>query len=262
MTRHLDGLENPIENIHIVSTYLNSSANSVEELIRDADIIVSQNPKVGHWANYGAIKHLFKSNVKYLQLEFWRFNGFWPVSSKLERVNPHFWFPVDEFIDSLSFEDYMNYEVGTKKIIENFELNLEKLENIDRQSDISMLDFVIKNYKSSKVLSDEWHPYPSFFEELARRILDDLGIEYNDVGAPPLPMGINNDRHRIIQTSVVNELGLSYDEYHKDLFYFGKKISLESFYYFSSEISSEEHIRNIVTQNELKKRFYAFLGVS
>jgi len=258
--RHLGGTDSPIKNINILSTYQNSSAKHGEELIKNADIIISQNPKAGHWANYDALKHLFKDQLEYIQLEFWRFNGFWPKTSELSRVNPHFWFPVDEFEKNLSFEDYINYEIETKTINENFEKNIEKLISIDNLSQISMVDFFYENYKKAKVFSDEWHPYPSFFEELVRRVLEKLNFRYVSLNTPPPPMGINNDRHRIVQTSVVEELGLCKKEYHGNLIYFGKKISLEDFYYFSREISCPKGIGGIKTQKQLKDKFYEYLG--
>lgn len=247
--------------VDIISTYLSNGLNQdTIEIIKSADLIITQNPKEGHWANTKKIIPYMKISATLIKTEFWRFNGFWPNKSKLERVNPYFWFPVDEYNQNYSFEEYINIDINANLILNNFNCEIEKLNKIDSESDISMFDFFYKNHKKTLIFSDEWHPYPIFFQELAKRIVLFLGYKEND-NLPQLnPLGINNDRHRIVPTSVLETLGVSNKIYRDDIVYFGKKISIKDYYYFCKSISSLEALNKIKNQKDLVNLYLDFIS--
>jgi len=248
------------DNVDIISTYLtNGLEDSKKKVISNADLIINQNPKGGHWACSENIKSIIKSTAIYIQTEFWRFNGFWPIKSPNERLNTFFWFPVDELKMELDFASYMNYPFDISMVQSNFDSSLGKLHEIDEKSDISMIDYVEGTFSSQRMFSDEWHPYPFFFQELSTRIVSKLGLETSCGSALPA-LGVNNDRYRLIPYSICEILGVDKSLYSEDFYYFSKKVTVEEYYYFSKLISDRNKLEEIKSQEQLRRIYYDFLG--
>ena len=173
--------------------------------------------------------------------------------------NPFIWFPVDEFGEGLTFDEYNNIVVEPNFVLKHFREQLIKFMAIDAMSDISMIDFVLKNLFYRKIFSDYWHPMPCFFNNLASKIahLANLPLCNNIVNT--LPMGINGDRHRLVPSSILKIIGIPADVYQEDIFYFGKKISVKTFYDFSVFAFREQNLCLVTSKDALQALFFGFI---
>ncbi|WOI31303.1 WcbI family polysaccharide biosynthesis putative acetyltransferase [Sulfitobacter dubius] len=246
--------------VDIISTYLaNGICGNIEKLLRNADLVITQNPKVPHWGHLDNIKSFLKPSAVVIKSEFWRFNGFWPVASPQQRKNAFYWFPVDDFGRIQSFEDYNSVEIDREAASRHFLKSKEKFSEIDQQSDISMEDFFFRRIAKHRDFSDEWHPYPEFFQDLSKKIVCYLGVAPSSVDTLPA-LGVNNDRYRIIPKSICETLNLDTSAYQRNFFYFNKEISVETYFYFGRYLLDNRHLTKIENQQDLKELYFNFFG--
>jgi F5/8 type C domain/Polysaccharide biosynthesis enzyme WcbI len=198
--------------IKIVTTYVNindrSSKEKAEEIIKNADVLISQDVKNIDWLRNDYMSKIIKNNCNFIRLAFWRFDGYWPI--KLDRYNNSMWYFPEEFGYKNTFDEYMSGNIDYMSTIYNFESEVEKFSKIEINSDLKMIDFFNNNHKEYRLFSDNWHPSSYFFFQVSKYILDRLGIEDNFDVIPCL--NINMDRFRFILPSVYENLNLNFDQ--------------------------------------------------
>ncbi|WP_146178960.1 WcbI family polysaccharide biosynthesis putative acetyltransferase [Limnohabitans sp. Jir61] len=221
----------------IVSTYTQPPENYLS-LLSNADLVISQNVKNIDYFKNSFISENLKKNALHISTEFWRFDGFWPVTSQNHRKNNWFWFPVDEFGLDLSFSDYMNYQVDDDLIDANFFSELNKFREIDQYSSIKIAPLFESIYKNERTFSDHWHPMPVFFLYICQEILRQLNI--SDKLKPMLANSINGNRYRLINNSIRNKLGLNFSD--GRLIFLGRDISTEEYFNYAKHVQSKGFI--------------------
>jgi hypothetical protein len=221
------------------------AAEYVHKELRTADVLISQNVQSVEWLrNENLVRHL-QPACDFIRLVFWRFDGYWPIN--LPRNSESFWFLPTEN-PGQTFAEYISAPLPKQQIRENFERSVEKLREIDADSDCSMFDFFEANHRSHQLFSDYWHPTAFFFQHLITRILKRLGVDEH------LPLlrndCVNRDRYRFISDAVVDEVGLSYDQtfvnFHDIL------VTREVFFDFSRQVA---HTLRGVGTHEVREAF-------
>jgi|688.fasta_scaffold643704_1 hypothetical protein len=214
-----------------ITTYNTKPNQNYITTLKDSDLIISQNVKnINEYTNI-FISQNIKPNAIHIKTEFWRFNGFWSYKSINERKSDGFWFPTDEFIDDLSFDQYMNFDLDEKKVKANFEVELEKLNELDKLSDIKIYPIFMANYKNKRLFSDHYHPMPFIFKHVTNEILKICGI--NDHVDELNANSTNSERYRLITNTSNNILGINPNSDPNLFIYFGKEISREKYYEFT-----------------------------
>ena len=256
--RHLSQSKEFVDEYEIttISTYTQIPDLGFEEKLKNADLIITQNViNIPEYTNE-YIKKNKKNTSLHIVTEFWRFDGFWSYKSPNERKNNWFWFPTDEFGDCLSFREYMNYEIDAKKIIDKFENEIEKLKDIDSNSDIKIFDLFINNYKYERLFTDHWHPTPIILSHVTNEVLKMIGIK--EVVPTLPPTGMNSNRYRLITNHVKDVLKIDRNSNDDELIFFGKKVTTETYYNFTKYLQSDNSYL-IMDMNSIQNKFNNFL---
>src|SRR5690349_17836304 len=68
----------------------------------------------------------------------------------------------------LTYEQFVSQYVDEKVIRSEFDEAVEKMEKIDKLSDIKMFDWFMDNYKTTQLFSNSWYLsiHPSFYHSL------------------------------------------------------------------------------------------------
>tara|TARA_R110001583_G_scaffold159826_1_gene311725 strand:+ start:7749 stop:8567 length:819 start_codon:yes stop_codon:yes gene_type:complete len=226
--------------LEFVTTYTKKPDENFIKQVKNSDLIITQNVKNIDEYTPGFIRKLMKKGAVLIVTEFWRFNGYWPYTSPTHRKSNSFWYPIDEFGLDLDFNSYKNTHVSPLTITDCFTESLIKLEEIDKNSDISIFDFFIENHKKIRFFSDDWHPTPFLFSYVTNEIFKIIGIDFKS--SPMRLNGVNSNRYRIIIDSVKEELGLQYED--ERVLFFGQDISVSAYYDFA-----RDHQSDILAQN-------------
>jgi len=246
-------------NINVFFNYLGSPSEEYIKSLQEADFVICQNVKNIKYYVPSFVSENICSDATLYKFEFFRFNGFWPISSATARLSDWFWYPTDEFGDDLQYDDYIGMEIDRSIIVENFESQMEALLKIDHDMDYQPYNYFSKILHSTPTYSDHWHPTPVMFFPLAREVLLRLGSpdDYLDCDAESL---ININRRRLIFKSVGDELGLEYNYLEKFKF-FDQNLSPEEYYYFSKFLTSNEFLSGLQGMNDLHNKLKMFLGL-
>lgn len=208
--------------------------NKFTESAKTADVILTQNIKKVEGLTYDEVVNLATRKCHIIKIEYWRFDGFWPIS--LPTAWPGFWFLPSElgFPKDGSFDEYMSLPIDRQLIKDNFEAECDRLHKIDLLSDIKIYPLFERSYVNKNTFSDYNHPCSFLFHHVTNIILEMLGI---DEKIPLLSNhGINDNRHRLILNNVYDTLGLKFDR--DNICYFGNKISQKEFFEFSQFLMS------------------------
>lgn len=214
--------------LEFVTTYTRTPDANFLTLVKNADLVITQNVKNIPEYTPEFINRNLKPGATLIVTEFWRFNGYWPYASERARVSNAFWYPVDEFKSGLSFEQYKSQPLNPSEIRACFDEGVAKLASIDKFSDVSVLDYFLENHKKTRLFSDDWHPTTPIFAYVVGKILKGLGYDYE---VKPMRLnGVNSNRYRIIIDYVKAELELSFDD--QSVIFFNKEIAVQDYYNF------------------------------
>lgn len=83
---------------------------------------------------------------------------------------------MDEIADAINNTDMYKKE----DIIKNFEHEMKKLKEREKNCDIKISDYIEENYRWKQLFYDPNHPTNDVIKEKAIRVLDILNIKSND----------------------------------------------------------------------------------
>lgn len=83
---------------------------------------------------------------------------------------------IDDIVDMIQNKDVYSSEM----ILENFENEIHKLQERERECDIKISDYILDNYQKQQTFYDHNHPAKDVIMEKGRRILKVLGIEIDE----------------------------------------------------------------------------------
>lgn len=199
---------------YIVEHYLNytlwddyEKKASIYAAVMEADVLISQNVQNVEWLRNDELARHIKPSCHFIRLAFWRFDGFWPIS--MPQFTTSFWYPPIDIEGVANFDEYISHPVNGEVITNQFESQVEKLVSLDQESDFSMAEYFLDNYKTVPLFSDHWHPTAAFFLPVCNYIIQQIGLT-PDLNLLPNSM-INRDRYRLVLDCVHSHLGLTYD---------------------------------------------------
>ena len=220
-----------------------------------ADVVLTQNIKKVEGLTYDEVVRMAKRSCHIIKIEYWRFNGFWPIY--LPHSWPGFWFLPSEadFPRSGTFESYMATGIDRQSIKDHFESECERLHGIDLMSDIKIYPLFERSYINNRTFSDYNHPCSFFFHHVSNIILNMLGID--ETVSILSDHGINDIRHRLILDEVYNTLDLKFDR--DNICFFGKVITQKQFFDFSRFLMDNPPVEPALPA-QIGTRFQEFFG--
>jgi hypothetical protein len=118
---------------------------------------------------------------------------------------------IECFEKNMSVEQICNYLLKNPysniEIINNFNENVRKLREREKNWDIPVTDFLMENYKDKKLFHDPNHPTLFVMKYITEKLLDMLGIKDRHLSYDVAM----NDWEVFIYPCVMNALGMSYD---------------------------------------------------
>ena len=131
------------------------------------------------------ILRIINPECKIIKINYYRFKGFWYNNSYLPFKHKHF----SNYHNYGLHEDFTNYNTDNIGDIINklnninidllayakyFKESLEKLKELDSNSDIKMYDFFINNFQKKLLFNDYQHPTLYFFYEMFRQLIKQI----------------------------------------------------------------------------------------
>jgi hypothetical protein len=157
-----------IFNVTYISNYIEMNSNTFpskyKHILNSADIFIFQPFNKHHNNNPWCPTNLFtylKNDCTKIKINYYRFSGFW----KDNHYKPL------TLIDSV-FDN-------NNDIHKHFTAAINKLRDIDNNSDIKMKSFFMKEYKNNKLFHDCFHPTKYFIFEMFLQTLNILNIQIN-----------------------------------------------------------------------------------
>lgn len=186
------------QKINYISNFLNITEDITDEhinFIKNCDIFIYQPFNNLSTSKYSPeyILPLLKDGVITIKVNYYRFHGFWP-DSNYSVYNEHKLFKYsilyncgmhDSFKD-LNLYDYDNIKNKIDSIeLPNYDFSyyLEKLKELDTNSDVKMYDYFINNYKNLHLFHDGYHPTNIFIYEIFRQLIlkiKNINLKEND----------------------------------------------------------------------------------
>ena len=192
--------------IEHVSTYVNLTKPVTLELLKDCDILITNNfTKYRHYT-VERLKTIVKPNTQIIVIEYFRFNGFYPLKQLL---NNKMLLCYDESYSTNTYVDFINYLIDESLIKTNFDNSLKLLKQLNESSDIKIYDYFVENYKTLPLFRDRDHPTEHIFKHMVDQILMKLDINETVNIDNKLEFGIAV-RYKIINENVKKVLGLNY----------------------------------------------------
>jgi hypothetical protein len=151
----------------------------ITSIINSSEIIIYNPVKEEHkiWYYKNILKYKNK-NSQTIQIPFTRFNGYWIKSMKISHSHKNmFHYGLPSSMLDLFIKDNISKNTLKHKI----KKDLEYVKTLYEQSDINMYNFIFNNYKKTKLFLNYEHPTTLFFKELTLKILDKIGIKYDDL---------------------------------------------------------------------------------
>ena len=131
---------------------------------------------------------------------------------------------VNEFLNIIKKEDFYS-----KEFINNFEKEeFNRLEMLEKQCDVHISDYILKNYKKQVLFYCPYHPKASVVKEYAIRILEYIGIKDKDfIKEDYIEQWLDkypyNHMCEVVYPSVIKHLGLP-NEFNNKLYYLNNRI--------------------------------------
>ena len=180
-------------NVTLISNYPASDKifDNHMDAIRNADFFVYQPIKRQTEWNPENILPKLKPDCKKIKILFYRFKGFWfnndhiPYLEYDEKYtfayHPKYYGVSRELLkyDNIAYENIyktdfketINKLHSPSEIKEYFYEKLDEFKTINKNVDIDMYDFFVRNYKSKQLFYDYAHPTNVFFYELFRKLI-------------------------------------------------------------------------------------------
>jgi hypothetical protein len=182
--------------IHYFSNYNiidKNIENKFNNILKNCDVFIYQHNKGNTNIKYDI--NLIKDTCIKIKIVWWIFNGFWIDSTynpykQIIYNNIKYIFLELEWNNTISqlygihnsfINFYGNYNEVKNKInnlhidkdylVNYFNDECDKFKNIDINSDISMFDYFIQNYKNEELFHCPIHPTNNFFYELFKKII-------------------------------------------------------------------------------------------
>jgi hypothetical protein len=195
-------------NVIELSTYLHiSTPKIIVDTLITASLIITHNVKQYEQLTPKNIRENINKTAKIIVVEFFRFDGFIIPSTVVDRGILNV--PVN--ISSISYDEYYNLNIDDIEIRDHFQQSLNKLKDMDSNSDVKFYDYFINNYKHKKLFSDGYHPLSLVFLHLSQQILQILEIDWQLRLLPDHPL-VSGIRQSIICKKVKDVLDLRFDD--------------------------------------------------
>ena len=165
---------------YIVSYQNLNNVSFVREAVSSSNIVIIQPIKNYEGLRLKDFQSYLSRNTSLLVFPFVRFSGFWDTKRfvQLQKFSSQV---VKDFprLQSLSEVDsYISGELTTsKRVLECFDIGMDKLLAIEKSSDIKFVEYFQSNYKYQPLFADQWHPTPAFTAYIQReqlKLIDQL----------------------------------------------------------------------------------------
>jgi len=178
--------------IHYITNYENLDKQKMDDthisLLGNCDIFMYQ-PLNQHYTDseydITNIKKYLRDNIVILKINYYRFRGFWYNSeykpyhtyNKYMFNNMNYYGIHDSFINFNTInkneivDKINNIQIPKDEFLLFFDNELKKFKIIDDNSDVTMFDYFINNYKTKHLFHDPFHPTNLFFYEIFRQII-------------------------------------------------------------------------------------------
>lgn len=166
---------------YIVSYQQLDNFNSYKQVFSNADILIINNIKKYEDYTIKNLKKLLKSSAQLIVIPFIRFEGYWTPEpyKKMEFIgeNTVSYFPD---IEKKDIENYITCGEDDSIITNHFEKSLEKLKQIENESDIKFFDFFVQNHAKIPFFRDNYHPTMNMLEYVAKEILTKIKSRFEE----------------------------------------------------------------------------------
>jgi hypothetical protein len=228
--------------VDLILNYENLNNDSVFYKIKDADYLIMNNVKNYENLKPSTLKLYVKDTCRIIVTEFLRFSGFHPLKN-LNSKNNMLSIYDESFEKSNTYDEYINYQIDKKLIIDNFNDSVEKLKLLDEQSDLKFFDFFMKNYKTKLLIRDKHHCTEIFMKHIVICLLDKMEIHVDPDCVNNLNIELSwgfKFRYSPILNCIKECLNLEFND--DDIDFYNKKIRKEDFYHFIKKSYDLPHI--------------------
>ena len=171
-------------NINYIVSFM--QLNNFEHYKHDfstADILIINNIKNYNDYTINNLKKYIKKECLLIIIPFVRFEGYWiPENIKqLQYVkdNAVSFFP-DINININSINNYLTNKIDNEELVINyFNTCLQKLKQIENESDIKFYDYFIENQKKYPFFRDNYHPTSNMLEYIGKQIINKIKNKYD-----------------------------------------------------------------------------------
>lgn len=145
--------------------------NEIKDNLRNCDLIIMQHIKNDRkYIHHDIIKSYLKESCKPVILPHYVFNGYF-----IDYILP------DEFKINNNYNNLLNIwnnlSIDEEIIKKNLYDSFEEIKNLEKNSSIQMIDFIMENYKKNRLFNSRGYPTYIFFGELTKRILKNIDFE-------------------------------------------------------------------------------------
>jgi len=210
------GFKGKIE--HTISYENLDRYDELKNKFENADILIIQPATNYPQFSLENIKRILKKNCLIICIPFYRFDGFWPSddSKELTKFSSEtvMFFPKIDSIDKI--QHYLTEEeAGDQTIKDNFDKALSKLKEMDSESDVSLYDFFLENYKTTPLLRDPYHwtapVYAYISNQVTKKISKHFSLDLNIDHELNMKVSRESGHFKPIKNSYAKALGLNYD---------------------------------------------------
>lgn len=204
-------------NIKFILSYqhLNDFEN-FKKYFEKADILIINNIKNYNDYTINNLKRILKKDVLLIILPFIRFEGYYLPEKykqlKYFKENSVSYFPN---INLNQIDLYLDQKINIFEYIKYYNKCLEKLKQIERESDIKFIDFFINNHLTYPMFRDNYHPTSNMIEFVASQLMikiqEKFDIEYTNNVPKLVTDAFEYGHYKPIQNYIKKVLGIKYD---------------------------------------------------
>lgn len=145
----------------------------------NADVLIINRIKNYNKFTIENLKKILKKEVLLIIIPFIRFEGYW-LPENYKKLNKFKSNSVSYFpeIDINNINEYLNENIKTEYYLKHYFNCLEKLKNIELESDIKFYDFFVNNHLIYPMFRDNHHPTSNFLEYIGKEIIQIIDIKF------------------------------------------------------------------------------------
>ena len=204
-------------NINYIVSYqqLNNFTHFSNDFLK-ADILIINNIKQYNDYTIENLKQILKPSCMVIVIPFIRFEGYWiPEQYKnLTYINNN---SVSFFPNIMisNVNNYLSSSIDKNLFLTHFNMCLQKLKQIEVESDIKFYDFFIENHLNYPFFRDNYHPTMNMLEYVATQIINKIcerfDIKYDKCNFQLKQELFEYGHYKPIQNLVKEYLNINYD---------------------------------------------------